>query len=77
MKNFEKPREVQDARKRGDHDALSAMGTKGGINAGLLRKDRKMQEEAMLDERIAELERVAHIDENGDVLPPLPPDQMH
>jgi hypothetical protein len=70
-----KPGDVRDAQKRGDSDALTAMGTKGGIHAGLMNADRKNQKDKDLDAFLAKQNAIFHINDEGDVLPPNPEDQ--
>lgn len=48
------------------------MGTEGGIRAGLRRAHKKTLEREQKDEEIAERERIYHVSEEGDVLPPDP-----
>lgn len=72
---LERPKEVEKARYRSDHDALSAMGKKGAEAAAITRviaKDRKEQELEDLTRKLAE---VYTLSPEGDVLPPeLPSD---
>jgi hypothetical protein len=65
-----KPEQVSDAQKRNDPEALSAMGTKGGIHAGLMNADRKQQKEKDLNAFFEKQAEIYQVNDEGDVLPP-------
>ena len=63
-------REVQEAQKKGNHRALSAMGQAGGRKAAENRLLRKARQTLDMEERVAELARNESLSPEGDdVLP--------
>ncbi|MDP2655441.1 MAG: hypothetical protein Q8P17_02815 [bacterium] len=73
---MERPKQVQDARKHADHDALSRMGRKGSKvaaeNRALLKANEEYVRAAMIAEAVMERAKVQTISPEGDVLPPDP-----
>jgi hypothetical protein len=67
-----RPEHVRKAQVTGDAEALSHMGARGGINAGLLKADRRQQQEKDLQAHLAQQEQLYHISDEGDILPPDP-----
>jgi len=67
-----KPREVSDAQRNQDSEALAAMGAKGGIHAGLFNADRKNRAKEDLERFMAAQGQIYQMNDEGDVLPPDP-----
>ena len=65
-----KPKEVSDAQREQKTKALSAMGTKGGINAGLLNADRRNQTKEDMERYMAAQAQIYTMNDEGDILPP-------
>ncbi len=66
------PKQVQEARYRDDHKALSAMGRKGAKVAAENRELRKILKQEMIDEAAREQAKFLSLSPEGDVLPPEP-----
>ena len=62
------PKEVQDARMRGDHDALRCMARVGGNHNAALRLFDKVKDQEVVDEQ----SKLYTLTPEGDVLPPNP-----
>ncbi|HCR52082.1 TPA: hypothetical protein DIV48_00350 [Candidatus Kaiserbacteria bacterium] len=63
-----KPEKVRQAQLADDTEKLSKMGAEGGIRAGLRRAYKKTLEK----EEFSQREKLYHVNEEGDVLPPDP-----
>jgi len=75
MGKMEKPQQVRDAILRGDGEMLRAMAQAGGVEGGkksAQRADLRALGEAQRAEEFAQNERLYHVSEDGDVLPPDP-----
>ncbi len=71
-----KPKAVRDAQVRGESDKLSAMGRKGASHRIQLLDARKADDQAKINERVAEIARTETV-VDGNVLPPEPPPTEH
>ena len=62
--------EIKRKRIQGDSEALRAMGTRGGINAGLMNADRRNQTKDDMDKFMAAQAQIYTMNDEGDILPP-------
>lgn len=64
------PRQVRKARLEGDHDALSAMGKKGGKQAAENRAFEKAERTEELEKLRIAIAKIYSLSPDGEILPP-------
>ncbi len=72
MRTERRPKQVEDARRSGNHDALSRMGRKGAIVSAESKRLQKEEEERIERDALLEQSKLYSVSEDGDVLPPDP-----